>query len=192
MISLDPATLDHVLGDLDRVAAAAGEPGRATPVRARLETRLDGIREAVAGAGRPRVVALEWLDPPFVGGHWVPEMVTLAGGEDALGQAGVKSRTAGWDEIAAARPDVAVVMPCGLYADEAAEQSLAHREELLALGAGRLVAVDAASSFSRPGPRLVDGVQLLGHLLHPDRVRAPEGLAWRELAYSIAKPGSRT
>ncbi len=104
----------------------------------------------------------------------------------------MKSRTAGWDEIAAARPDVAVVMPCGLYADEAAEQSLAHREELSALGAGRLVAVDAASSFSRPGPRLVDGVQLLGHLLHPDRVRAPEGLAWRELAYSIAKPGSRT
>jgi iron complex transport system substrate-binding protein len=182
VISLDPATLVAVLGDLDRVAAAAGEPGRAAPVRARLEARLDRVGGAVAGAERPRVAALEWLDPPFIGGHWVPEMVELAGGEDVLGAAGMKSRTASWDEIAAARPDFAVVMPCGLHADEATKQAISRRGELTALGANRVVAVDAASSFSRPGPRLVDGIELLAHLLHPGRAAAPESLAWRELA----------
>ena len=182
VISLDPATLDEVLGDLVRLAGAAGEPGRGERLRAELEQRLAAVEHAVAGAGRPRLVALEWLDPPFIGGHWVPEMVALAGGLDPLGEPAVKSRTATWDELAAAEPDLAVVMPCGLYAEQAAEQALASRDHLAALGSARAVAVDAASSFSRPGPRLVDGVELLGHLLHPDRVAAPEGLQWRELA----------
>jgi iron complex transport system substrate-binding protein len=91
----------------------------------------------------------------------------------------------GWDELAAARPDVAVVMPCGLYAEEAAEQALAHRAELEALGAPTIHAVDAASSFSRPGPRLIEGVELLGHLLHPDRLPAPDGLSSRDLSVEI-------
>jgi iron complex transport system substrate-binding protein len=182
VISLDPESLDQVLGDIGRVAEAAGDPGLAAPLRTRLEARIESVREAVAGAARPRVLALEWLDPPFIGGHWVPEMIELGGGTDALGVAGVKSRTGGWDEFAAAEPDVAVVMPCGLYADEAAEQASAHREQLAALGAARIVAVDAASSFSRPGPRLVNGIELLGHLLHPELVAVPAGLEWREVA----------
>ena len=125
------------------------------------------------GEPRPRVAALEWLDPVYIGGHWVSEMVELAGGVDVLGRAAVKSRVAEWDEIEAASPDVVVAMPCGLYAPEAAAQARAHGERLRGLAAREVYAVDAASSFSRPGPRLVDGVELLAHLLHPKLVEAP-------------------
>ena len=190
VISLDPTTLAEVLGDLDTLARAAGHPHRAASLRAALEARIAAVSEAVAGRDPVDVVALEWLDPPFVGGHWVPEMIRLAGGRDVLGEPGVKSRTASWAELAAAEPDVAVVMPCGLYVDEAGEQARAYAGELASLGARRAIAVDAASSFSRPGPRLVDGVELLGHLLHPERVPAPDSLGWRELAWESTAPSS--
>ena len=178
VISLDPETLGDVLGDLDRIATAAGEPELAGPLRAVLEARIERVRAAVDGLGRPRVAALEWLDPVFLGGHWVPEMIELAGGADVLGETGRKSRVAEWDEVAAARPEVAVVMPCGLYADEAATEARTHGDRLRALGADLVVAVDAASSFSRPGPRLVEGIELLGHLLHPEAVEPPAEVAF--------------
>jgi iron complex transport system substrate-binding protein len=108
-------------------------------------------------------------------------MVALAGGKDVLGEPARKSRAIGWDELADASPEVAIAMPCGLYADEAAAQAREHVARLGELGAGRVYAVDAASSFSRPGPRLADGVELLGHLLHPGLVPAPAGLAFTEL-----------
>jgi iron complex transport system substrate-binding protein len=177
VLSLDPATLGEVLGDLVRLGDAVGDPARGERLRAALQQRLDAVRDAVAGRARPRVVALEWLDPVYLGGHWVPEMVELAGGLDALGEPGRRSRVAGWGELERAAPDVAVVMPCGLYAPEAAAQAREHAERLRALGAELVVAVDAASSFSRPGPRLVDGVELLAHLLHPEAVAAPPGIA---------------
>jgi iron complex transport system substrate-binding protein len=182
VISLDPTTLGEVLGDLERLAAATGEPGRGDRLRFTLERRLEGVRAAVDGVVRPRVAALEWLDPPFIAGHWIPEMIEVAGGVDAIGRPAAGSRTATWEELGAAEPDLAAIMPCGLYAEEAAEQALATRDRLAALGASRVVAVDAASSFSRPGPRLVDGVELLAHLMHPGLVAAPPGLEWRELA----------
>jgi len=191
VISLDPTTLDEVLADVETIAAAAGDPSRGEALRAALRRRLDAVAAAVAGAPRPRVAALEWLDPPFAGGHWVPEMVALAGGTDALGEPGERSRTVGWHEVEAARPEVVVAMPCGLYAGEAAAQARARAERLRGLGADRVVAVDAASSFSRPGPRLVDGVELLAHLLHPDLVAAPAELAWEALWESTA-PSSRS
>jgi iron complex transport system substrate-binding protein len=182
VISLDPETLGEVHGDVTTLGAATGAGAEAQALRERLEERITRVRDAVAGADRPRVAALEWLDPPFAGGHWVPEMVELAGGIDALGEPGEKSRTITWEEAAAARPDVAVVMPCGLYADEALEQALEVRDELESLGARQIFAVDAAASFSRPGPRLADGTELLAHLLHPERVPAPDGMAWRPVA----------
>jgi iron complex transport system substrate-binding protein len=182
VISLDPKRLGQVLDDLVTLADACGDRGRGVELRSRLQARLGRLREAVSGAGRPRVLALEWLDPPYVGGHWVPEMIDVAGGTGVVGEAGMNSRTASWEELAEAAAEVVVAMPCGLYVDEAAKQALARNERLEGLGARRLVAVDAASSFSRPGPRLVDGAELLGHLLHPDRVEEPEGLGWRELA----------
>jgi iron complex transport system substrate-binding protein len=130
-------------------------------------------------------VTLEWLAPPYAGGHWVPEMVELAGGHSVAGEPGRDSRVVDWDELRASRPEVAVAMPCGLYAEEAAEQALTYHDELEALGAGTIYAVDAASSFSRPGPRLVEGVELLGHLLHPGEVPAPDGLSFKDLSEEI-------
>jgi iron complex transport system substrate-binding protein len=185
VISLDPKTLGEVLDDLVRLAELTGVAERGEQLRAELQGRLDRVSDAVSGAPRPRVVTLEWLAPPYAGGHWVPEMVELAGGRSVAGEPGRDSRTVPWEELAAARPDVAVVMPCGLYAEEAAEQALTHRGELEALGAETVHAVDAASSFSRPGPRLVDGVELLGHVFHSDRVPAPAGLDFRDLSAAI-------
>ena len=114
-------------------------------------------------------------------------MIELAGGRSVAGEPARDSRTASWAELAAAQPQVAVVMPCGLYVDEAAEQALARREQLESLGAERIYAVDAASSFSRPGPRLVEGVELLAHLLHQDRAPPPGGLGWRELTPQVRR-----
>jgi iron complex transport system substrate-binding protein len=189
VISLDPTTLDEVLGDLVTIASGSGNPGRGRRLADELRARIAAVGEAVAGAERPRVAALEWLDPVYAGGHWVPEMVAAAGGVDVLGEPGRKSRMVGWDDVAEARPDVVVVMPCGLYADEAAAQARAHAGRLRAVGANRVVAVDAASSFSRPGPRLADGVELLGHLLRPDAVAAPAGIEFELLWESAAASG---
>jgi iron complex transport system substrate-binding protein len=192
VISLDPGTLAEVLDDLVRLAEATGVRARGEALRRELRARLDRVRDAVAGASRPRVVALEWLDPPYAGGHWVPEMIELAGGRSVAGEPGRDSRTATWDELRAARPEVVVAMPCGLYVEEAAMQALARRERLESLAAERAYAVDAASSFSRPGPRLVEGTELLAHLLHPDRWPAPSGLGWRELTQQVRRAPAST
>jgi iron complex transport system substrate-binding protein len=191
VVSLDPTTLDEVLADLITIAAACGQAERGEALRAGLRGRIDAVAAAIEGAPRPRVAALEWLDPPYAGGHWVPEMVRLAGGEDVLGRPGERSRVVDWGEVAAAAPEVVVVMPCGLYAHEAAAQAGAHGHSLRQVGAGRIVAVDAASSFSRPGPRLLAGVELLAHLLHPDRWPAPAELAW-EVTWESPAPSSRS
>ena len=172
VLSLDPSTIGEVLADVPRLAEAAATPAAGSRLTEEAGARLDRVRAAVEGAPRFRVAALEWLDPVFVGGHWVPQMIDFAGGEDVLGLPGEKSRTAGWDEVAAARPEVVVVMPCGYDLEGAAGAAAAYADQLGALGA-RVVAVDAAAYFSRPGPRLVDGVELLAHLLHPDLAPAP-------------------
>ena len=173
VLSLDPSTIGEVLADVPRLAEAAGAPDAGTRLATDAATRLERVRAAVAGARRPRVAALEWLDPVFVGGHWVPEMIELAGGEDVLGRPGEKSRTADWEEVAGAQPEVVVVMPCG-FDLEGASAARDFGEPLSPLGA-RVVAVDAAAYFSRPGPRLVDGVELLASVLHPGAVVAPPG-----------------
>jgi iron complex transport system substrate-binding protein len=172
VISLDPSTVGEVLADLPRLAQAAGDGAAGHALHADAENRIEAVRQAVAGAERPRVAAIEWLDPLFVGGHWVPEMIDLAGGTDVLGHAGTKSRTAEWSELEAAGPEVVVSMPCGYGTERAAQETLGACERLTALDA-RVVAVDASSYFSRPGPRLVDGIELLAYALHPDRVPAP-------------------
>ena len=181
VISLDPSRLDEVIADVTRLGEAAGAPEAAAELRASLEQRLGAVRSAVDGEARPRVLALEWFDPAFVGGHWVPEMIEIAGGTDVIGTAGAKSRTAGWDELAATRPDLVVAMPCGWDSKRAREEATAHGDQLASLGAARVVAVDAAASFSRPGPRLVEGTELLAHLMHPDRVAAPDDVTFEEV-----------
>jgi iron complex transport system substrate-binding protein len=173
VISLDPTTLGEVLHGLRELGAAAGAEEAAAALLAELADRIDGVQAAVEGARRPRVAALEWLDPVFVGGHWVPQMVEIAGGEDPLGLSGERSRTAEWAEVESARPEVIAVIPCGYDTARSAEEARAHGDELARLAAGRVVALDAAAYFSRPGPRLVDGIELLAHVLHPDRVTKP-------------------
>jgi iron complex transport system substrate-binding protein len=172
VISLDPSTIGEVMADVPRLAEAAGQPEAGEALVDDAGRRLDAVKDAVDGAPRPRVAALEWLDPVYVGGHWVPQMVELAGGEDVLGMPGERSGVVDWPEIEQARPQVVVAMPCGYYVERAAKEAMNQRERLTALDA-RVIAVDAAAYFSRPGPRLVEGVELLGHLLHPELVPAP-------------------
>jgi len=181
VVQQDPSSLGEVLEDVTRLGEAAGIEERARTLRAELERRLEAVRAAVAGAPRPRVVALEWLDPPFVGGHWIPEMVAIAGGENVAGQAGEKSPEVSWEQLATLDPDVVVAMPCGWYVEDSRAQAEQHRGRIAELGPQRVFAVDAASTYSRPGPRLVDGTELLAHLLHPERVEPPAGIGFVEL-----------
>jgi iron complex transport system substrate-binding protein len=170
VISLDPKTYGETLGDVRTIAQATDSRDAALDLIARTARRADVVRLAVRGAPRPRVAALEWLDPVFVGGHWVPQLIEMAGGEDVLGFAGEPSRQATWEEVAAAQPEVVIVMPCGFDAERALTESDEHAGKLRALGADQAYAVNASAYFSRPGPRLIDGIELMAHILHPDRV----------------------
>jgi iron complex transport system substrate-binding protein len=177
VISLDPHTLGEVLGDVRTLAEAADARDAGVDLVQDAATRIDRVRLAVRAAEPVRVAALEWLDPVYTAGHWTPQLVEYAGGIDVLGMPGEHSERRSWEEVAAARPEVVVVMPCGYDAERAAEEAYDYADELDSLGARRVVAVDAAAYFSRPGPRLVDGLELLGHVLHPDRLPdAPAGL----------------
>lgn len=182
VISLDPTTIGEMLADVPRLAEAAGVPDEGEQLVEVAAERLDDVRDAVGSADPVSVVALEWMDPVFIGGHWVPQMIEIAGGIDVLGLAGEKSRTAEWAEVEAAAPAVVVSMPCGYDTERAASQTLEHAERLAGLGA-RVAAVDASGYFSRPGPRLVDGVELMAHLLHPGLVPEPpaQRFAWLDL-----------
>jgi iron complex transport system substrate-binding protein len=182
VLQQDPSTLAEMLEDVIRLGEATGITQQAHELRGELEGRLATVRAAVGGAAQPRVIALEWLDPPYVGGHWIPEMISIAGGEDVAGPPGLKSSEVSWGELSGLNPDVLIAMPCGWYVDGARTQALEHWFELEDLGARQVFAVDAASTFSRPGPRLVDGVELLGHILHPDLVDPPGNLGFAEVA----------
>jgi iron complex transport system substrate-binding protein len=173
VISLDPHTIGEVLGDARTLAQATDCKDAAVELINEAAGRIDRIRLAVRGARRPRVVALEWLDPPFAAGHWTPQLIEYAGGEDILGLAGENSEQRTWEEVAAARPDIVIVMPCGYDAEIAHREAEMHHDQLHALGAGEIIAVDAASYFSRPGPRVVDGLELLAWLIHPELVDEP-------------------
>ncbi len=175
VLALDPRTYGETLGDVRTVAQATGARDAALELVVRSARRVDAVRLAVRGRRRPRLVALEWLDPPYVAGHWVPQLVEMAGGEDVLGLAGERSEETTWESVRAVQPDLLVVMPCGLDAERAQAEALAHADDLRAVGAGEVVAVDAGGLFSRPGPRLVDALEVLAHLLHPDRVPASPG-----------------
>src|SRR3989440_680892 len=175
VISLDPQTVGEVLGDARTLAQATDRKDAAVDLVREAAARIDKVRLAVRGSRPPRVAALEWLDPPYAAGHWTPQLIEYAGGEDVLGFAGEHSEERSWDDVRAAQPDVLIVMPCGFDAELAYREAEMHRDELAALGAGEVVAVNAAAYFSRPGPRIVDGLELLGHILHPERVAQAPG-----------------
>ncbi len=174
VLSLDPTRLEDVLADILHVGERLGRSAAAECLVDDLRARLERVERATHGRPRPTVVALEWLDPPFLGGHWVPQMIAIAGGRDPFAVApGERSRRATWDEIAAADPDWIVAMPCGFDAAGAAGEvaKLAGDplwSQLRAVRSGRVAAVDANGCFSRPGPRLVDGIEHLHRLLSGD------------------------
>ncbi|HWF26550.1 MAG TPA: cobalamin-binding protein [Solirubrobacteraceae bacterium] len=177
VIALDPRTVGEILGDARTLADATERKDAAVDLVHAAAARIDRVRLAVRGARRPRVAALEWLDPPFAAGHWTPQLIDYAGGEDVLGLPGENSEQRTWEEVALARPDIVIVMPCGYDAEIAHREAEMHRDELLAVGAGDVVAVNASAYFSRPGPRVVDGLELLASILHPDRVPEAPGEA---------------
>jgi iron complex transport system substrate-binding protein len=177
VISLDPRTVGEVFGDARTLASATDRKDAAVELVNAAAARIDRVRLAVRDAPLPRVAALEWLDPPFAAGHWTPQLIDYAGGDDVLGFAGEHSEQRSWEEVAAAQPDIVIVMPCGYDAEIAHREAEMHLGQLAAVGTREVVAVDAAAYFSRPGPRIIDGLELLAHILHPDRVPEHPGRA---------------
>ncbi len=173
VVPLDAHSIEEILCTVERVARAAGVPDRGGELVSRLRTRLDGVRARVAGSTpHPTVMALEWLDPVFVPGHWGPEMIEAAGGRSLFGSPGRRSQQVEWAALDGADPDVVLVLPCGYGLDRAREEADRYRERLLAvapraIAAGHTFVVDGSAYFNRSGPRVVDGIELLGRLLHP-------------------------
>ena len=178
VITLDPMTLDEVLSSIETIGRATATGRSASPSSSGLSAeRLEGIAHAVARRPRPRMAVLEWTDPPFCAGHWVPDMVTAAGAVPVLGASGTRSERIEWSTVVDEQPDVVVVAPCG-YGLEGAVQLA---EDVVRAGVlppeVPVWAVDADAAFVRPGPRVVDGVETLAHIAHPDAIAALAGMS---------------
>jgi iron complex transport system substrate-binding protein len=177
-LSLNPRTLEEIAQSVETVAARLDVPERGAAVAREMREAIAATSARVAGLAPRRVFVAEWLDPPFAPGHWVPEMVAAAGGEEVLGRAGEASFTTGWEAVRAAEPELIVLAPCGFDARRAAQEAAG-----LDLPASA-VAVDANAYYSRPSPRVVDGVRQLAHLLHPGAVPDPD-LPFVELGQAV-------
>lgn len=172
VVNLEPTSVADVLANIRTVADAAGVPNDGVEAVRRLRQRMSAVVDrSTQIASRPRVVLLEWLDPPFSSGHWSPELVAMAGGDEVIGKAGQRSRTLTYDEVVAAKPDVIFISCCGFTA----ERTMADLPFLKAR-ADRVFVTDGNAYFSRPGPRLVDSLEILAHALHPDIHPLPAGL----------------
>jgi iron complex transport system substrate-binding protein len=177
VVALDAHTLAEIEGRILSLADLLGVPARARAVVAEMEAKIAAVRARVAGAPTRSVFVAEWLDPPYAAGHWIPEMVAIAGGRDVLGRAGAPSYPTSWETVREARPDLVVIAPCGFDHERAA------REAALPPLACRAVAVDSNAYYARPAPRLADGIAQLAFLIHPGLVDDP-GLPYVELATS--------
>jgi iron complex transport system substrate-binding protein len=177
VLSLDPHSLEDVLGTFEEVARAACVPEKGLDLVAASRARLAAVTTAVAGLPRPRVAVVEWVDPPFTAGHWVPDLVTAAGGEPVAARAGKRSIPVSWAELAAPRPEIVLVTPCGYHLEGAIRQA----EAVVQHFPGAAVwAIDGDGLVVRPGPRLVDGVEAIAAILHPGTVpAAPAGTVQR-------------
>lgn len=178
VVSLEPESLSDVFGHVHLVGRLTGRRSEATAVVARLQRRIAAVTRALQAREPRRVLCLEWIDPLFGSGHWTPELVGLAGGQVLLGNPGRPARVISWEEVATAAPDVIVVMACGFSLDRSLEEMpLLERgpgwADLPAVQSGDVYVVDGNAYFSRPGPRLVDSVEVMAGLLHPDLVRPP-------------------
>jgi iron complex transport system substrate-binding protein len=178
VLSLDAHTLEEIFESIEDVGRAAGAPAPANALTRLLRARRQRVLDAAAGGRRTRVLALEWLDPPFAPGHWVPEMIAVAGGENLVGRAGGHSHEVAWESLEGLDPDVLLIMPCGYGLEASAADADAHADRLQRVAAraiadGRSFVVDGSAYFNRSGPRVVDGVEILAALLHPGRVPDP-------------------
>jgi iron complex transport system substrate-binding protein len=180
IVSLEPNTLNDVLDTIAFIGEIADRQAAAREKVHELRARLDRVRERVHGRKRPRVYAMEWLDPPFSGGHWVPEMVEIAGGEELLGEPGEKSKRITVAEIRAANPEIIVLMPCGFSLERTVEEY--RRVEFVPGWKGDVYAVDGSSYFNRPGPRLIDGVEILAEIFHPSGSRDESNRNFKRLS----------
>jgi iron complex transport system substrate-binding protein len=195
VLSLDAHSIRDVLESVTLIGEATGAAERAEVVVGNLRRRSHEVTRAVAGAPRPRVLALEWLDPLFVPGHWLPEMIDLAGGECVAGEAKGRSVQTTEAELADADPDALLIMPCGFGLAATRREADAHAELLArlaprAIDDGRAFVVDGSSYFNRSGPRIVDGIEILGGLLHPELLALPVAGAadtWRPVATSDSR-----
>jgi len=193
VISLEPASLDDIVATVLVLGRATGCETGAQQLAASMRERFAIVEALSAPDPAPSVACIEWTDPIMAGGHWVPEMVALAGGRDALGRAGVPSQDVAWDEVVAAAPDVMVLMPCGFGLERTmqASQDITGRpdfDELPCARSGRVVAVDGSSYFNRPGPRIATGLEILaGAMRARPGDRLPAGAAWVPIAsHSLA------
>ncbi|MEP6888618.1 MAG: cobalamin-binding protein [Nitrospirales bacterium] len=175
ILSLNAGSLEDMLHDIERIGDATDKVSESRGLTSALRGRLQSIREQIALADDlPTVVCIEWLDPLYVAGHWVPEMVSWAGGQHLLSEAGVPSHRITWEQLVGAAPDILIVMPCGFSIERTMKEMkrlTAHPDwhRLPAVQRGRFFAVDSGAYFSRPGPRLVDGTEILAALCHPSR-----------------------
>ena len=172
IVSLEPTTLNEMLETILLVGELTGRKDAALEKVQELNARLHRVRERVRDRERPRVYAMEWLDPPFSAGHWVPEMVEIAGGHEVLGKAGLKSERITPERILEAQPEIIVLMPCGFSLERTVEEY--RRTRFLPGWSGQLYAVDGSSYFNRSGPRLIDGVEILSEIFHPSLLDGPE------------------
>ncbi len=183
VVDFSPSTLDHVLACIVGLGMRLGAEAAADDVTGGMRSRFDRVRAALAETeSSPRVFVSEWLDPPFAAGHWVPDMVSLAGGTEVAGIAGEPSHRMRWNDVALLEPDVVVLAPCGFDLDRTLSELVTLDLSAGLLGTparqeSRVFVVDANAHFSRPGPRLADGVELLAYLLHPDAYSDP-GMPW--------------
>jgi iron complex transport system substrate-binding protein len=178
VLSLDPASVDDIIQCIVVVGVASGREDEGRRLAADLRGRVDRVRERAARLPSIRTLCLEWSDPPFVGGHWVPGMVSIAGGTDVLGEPGQPSRRVKWHDVATSMPEVIVHMPCGCYLEEAEIEAgklfdLPDFAGTPAARTGAVFVVDATSYFSRPGPRIVDGLEIMAWAIHPEAFPEP-------------------
>ena len=181
LVSLEPETLDDVFENIRTLGRLSHRQDRASEVVADLRDRVDVVRRRLAGRPRRRIICLEWVDPPYNCGHWTPELVELAGGEDLLGNAGQPAHPIEAAMLAGQRPEAIVVMACGFGLERSIEEVERANGTIAAAGA-ELWVVDGNAYFSRPGPRLVDSVEILAGILHPEQVAAPAPAQARRLA----------
>jgi iron complex transport system substrate-binding protein len=184
VLSLDSHTLEEIIDSVRQVADAAGAAESGAREVARIRARLEAVDRRVSGRPRPRVLMLEWIDPPFAPGHWVPEMVRRAGGDLLLGEPGLRSEAIDPDRLAGLDPDVVLIEPCGFDLERAREDAELHRETLERIAPRAVAAGNAwllhSAFFSRSGPRVVEGIEALAELLHPtDRSATLDGVAMR-------------